>query len=47
MLVIGIIVENDYEGLEIILVDDEGWLDGICWIKKEDILVLCFGGSVE
>ncbi|ENY6717532.1 hypothetical protein ACFZQF_001258 [Listeria monocytogenes] len=27
--------------------DDEGRLDGTCWIKKEDILALRFGGSVE
>ncbi|EFR85745.1 hypothetical protein NT04LM_0841a, partial [Listeria monocytogenes FSL F2-208] len=29
------------------LLDDEGRLDGTCWIKKEDILALRFGGSVE
>ncbi|EAC6221888.1 hypothetical protein NWH89_001243 [Listeria monocytogenes] len=44
---IGMIAENEYEGLEITLVDDEGRLDGTCWIKKEDILALRFGGSVE
>ncbi|WP_430536691.1 hypothetical protein [Listeria rocourtiae] len=45
--VAGIIEENDYEGLEVSLISDEGRLDGTCWIKKEDIIAIRFGGSVE
>lgn len=45
--VAGIIAENDYEGLEVSLVTDEGRPDGTCWIKKEDIVAVRFGGSAE
>ncbi|MBA3926365.1 hypothetical protein [Listeria rustica] len=45
--VAGIIVGSDYEGLEVSLVTDEGRSDGTCWIKKEDIIAVRFGGSVE